>query len=91
MSIGLKSHSGRASSGGKFNDRQFAMKLLREMVLCFFVVGVVLYLYFVAAGVALLSLCGFLSHRNGPATLHHFTIAANASLRNQTHTTGELQ
>jgi len=35
------------------------MSLLRETVLSFFVGGVVLYLYFVAAGAALFGFCGF--------------------------------
>jgi hypothetical protein len=60
------------------------MKLLREALLSLFVGGVVLYLYCVAAGAALLSLCGFFSHRNGPAMLHHFTVAEN--LQNRTYT-----
>ena len=58
------------------------MKLLREALLSLFVGGVVLYLYFVAEGTALLSLCGFLSYRNGPVTLHHFT--GTRSLQNRT-------
>lgn len=63
------------------------MSLLRETVLSLFVMGLVLYLYFVAAGAALLSLCGFLSHRDGPETLHHFTVTVDVNLRDPTHTT----
>jgi hypothetical protein len=67
------------------------MRLLREGLLSIFVVTAVLYLYLLAAGAALLSLCGFLSHLNEPKTLDHFTVAANASLRNQTRASGEIQ
>ena len=63
-----------------------AMRLLREALLDFFVVWVVLSLYLVAAGAALFSLCGLLSHRDEPETLHHFTVVTNASLQNHLHT-----
>jgi hypothetical protein len=54
------------------------MKLFREALLCFFVIAIVLYLYFVAASATLLSLCGFVPHRDKPATIHHSKIAPAA-------------
>ena len=65
------------------------MKSFREALLSLFAIGIVLYLYFVAGGVALLSLCGFLLHRDGPETPDHFPVRANASLPHQTYATGE--
>jgi hypothetical protein len=54
------------------------MRLLREALLCFFVIAIVLYLYSVAASVALFSLCGFVPHRDKPAAVHHSKIAPTA-------------
>jgi hypothetical protein len=42
------------------------MKLLKEALFCFFVVAVALSFYFLAAGAAILSLCGFLLHQDEP-------------------------
>jgi hypothetical protein len=67
------------------------MRFLRESLLSFFVVAVVLYLYFIAAGAALLSLWGFLLHRDGLETLHHLKVLRDVTSSNQIHTTGELQ
>jgi hypothetical protein len=55
------------------------MRLLREALLCLFVIAIVLYLYSVAAGVALLSLCGFFSHRDEPEAVRHVKIVSNRS------------
>ena len=50
------------------------MRFLKEALLSFFVMGLVLYLYVVAAGAVLFSLC-FVSHRDKPAVVHHSKIA----------------
>jgi hypothetical protein len=53
------------------------MRFLKESLLSFFVVTVVVSLYFLAAGAALLSLCGFVSDRDGPETPYRSAIAKN--------------
>jgi hypothetical protein len=56
------------------------MRFLKESLLSFFVMGVVLSLYFVAAGAALFSFCGFVSHRDEPeVAVHHLKIAAEVN------------
>lgn len=55
------------------------MRLLKESLLSFFVVGVVVSLYFVAAGAALFSFCGFVSARDEPDALHHVKITADVN------------
>jgi hypothetical protein len=67
------------------------MRFLKESLLSLFVVAVVLYLYFVAAGAALLSLCGLLLPPDGLETLHHLKALTDVTSPNQIHTTGELQ
>lgn len=49
------------------------MRLLKETLLLFFVLGVVLSLYFVAAGTAFVSFCGFGFRRGEPAAVHHLS------------------
>lgn len=44
------------------------MRLLKESLLSFFVAGVVLSLYVLAAGAAFFSFCGFVPHRDEPET-----------------------
>jgi hypothetical protein len=48
----------------------YDMRVLKELLLSLFVMGVVLSLYFVAAGTALVSFWGFSFHRGEPAALH---------------------
>jgi hypothetical protein len=67
------------------------MRFLKESLLSFFVVGVVLSLYFLAAGAALFSFCGFVSHRDKAEPAQHLKITANVTSLNQIHTIGELQ
>jgi hypothetical protein len=55
------------------------MRLLREALLSALVMGVVLYLYLVAGGAVLCSLCGFVSHRDKPAAVHRLKIAADVN------------
>jgi hypothetical protein len=55
------------------------MRFLKESLLSFLVVGILLYLYFLAAGAALFTFCGFVSHRGEPEALHHFKIAADVN------------
>lgn len=52
------------------------MKFLKESLLSFFVIGLVLYLYVLAAGAELLNLCGFASSGGEPEAAQHFKIAA---------------
>jgi hypothetical protein len=52
------------------------MRFLREALLSMLVIGLVLYLYVVAAGAVLCSMCGFVSHRQKPAAIHHSKLAA---------------
>jgi hypothetical protein len=51
------------------------MRFLREALLSLFVVVVVLCLYFLAAGVALFSFWGFVSHRDEPDAAYRSAIA----------------
>ena len=67
------------------------MRLLKESLLSFFVLGIVLCLYLLAGGVALFSLCGFVSQRGEPEAVRHFKIVTDATSRKQIHITGELQ
>lgn len=55
------------------------MRLLRETLLSLFVMGVVLYLYLVAGGIVLCGICGFVSHRDKPAAVHHSKMAADVN------------
>lgn len=55
------------------------MRLFKESLLSLFVVGVVLSLYFLAAGAALFNFYGFVSHRDKPEAVHHLKIAANVN------------
>jgi hypothetical protein len=61
------------------------MRALKEALLSFFAFSVVLYLYFVAAGAALVSRCGFFLRRDGPETLHRLKIAAKVTSRATIH------
>ena len=63
----------------RIKQPQLAMRILREALLCFLVVAVVLSLYFVAAGAALLSFCGFVSKRSEPEAVHHMKIVTDGS------------
>jgi hypothetical protein len=51
------------------------MRLLREGLLSSAVMGVVLYLYVVAGGALLCSICGVVLHRDKPPTVHQSKIA----------------
>ncbi len=53
------------------------MRLLKESLLSFFVVGVVLFLYFVAAVTVLLTLRDSLHRVRAQKNLRHFEIAAS--------------
>jgi hypothetical protein len=63
----------RTSGVCKSAHALLAMRFLREMVLSLLVVGVVLCLYFVAAGTALLALSGF---NREPQPVHRLKMAA---------------
>ena len=54
------------------------MRLLREALLAAIVMGIVLYLYIVAGGAVLCSICGVVLHRDRPPTVHHSKIAPGA-------------
>lgn len=55
------------------------MRFIKESLLSFFVVTIVLSLYLLAAGAALFSFRGFVSHRDKPEAVRHFKIASNMS------------
>jgi hypothetical protein len=61
------------------------MKFLKDSLLSFFVAGIVLSLYFIAAGAALFSFCGFVSHREEPELGGRLKIAAKVTSRAAIH------
>jgi hypothetical protein len=52
------------------------MRVLRETLLLVFVIGVVLYVYFLAVGAALFEICGLASVGGKPGAPHNLRIAA---------------
>jgi hypothetical protein len=52
------------------------MRFVREALLSVIVIGVVVYLYFVAGGVLLFYVCGLSSSGGGPEAPDHLKIAA---------------
>jgi hypothetical protein len=52
------------------------MRVLKEALLSAIIMGIVLYLYIVAGGTVLCSICGVVLHRDKPPTVHHSKIAA---------------
>ena len=64
------------------------MRFLRESLLSFFVVGVVLCLYFLAGVAVLLTFRDSRDRGSKRENLRHFGIAADRNLRNRAYTTG---
>ena len=55
------------------------MRFLKESLLSFFVVGVVLALYFIAGVAALFKFCGFVSPGNEPGAVHQLRVLTDVA------------